>query len=95
MVLATNVQARMAAQYAALPHETNMVHRLAKDSGVGHGTIERILNSAVDTQLDKIARIAHAFHTTPAALLTPPADMANLPQPTQREVSTPLHRRSS
>jgi transcriptional regulator with XRE-family HTH domain len=70
-ILATNVTVAMMRRYRTLPHQTAMLKRLAADSGVGKGTVERILKGSTTSfpGLDKIARLANTLKVPVQALM--------------------------
>lgn len=64
-ILAENVNRLMAEK-----PELGSNIRLEKASGIGHSTINRILNAQVSTTLDKVEALAGAFRVEPIDLLT-------------------------
>lgn len=64
-ILAVNLKKRMAKQ-----PDLDSSAKLEQRSGVGHSTINRIVNAAVSTTLDKVEAIASAFGIPPLELLS-------------------------
>jgi transcriptional regulator with XRE-family HTH domain len=73
-VLATNLNALMASD-----HSLNTVEKLAKRSGVGTGTIDRLRRAEASARLYTIVAIAVAFKIEPWQLLVPGFDPSNPP----------------
>lgn len=51
--------------------ELNTVYALAKKSGVGRGTVQRVRHADVSTSLENLEKLAEAFDLEPAQLLSP------------------------
>lgn len=59
--------------------EYNAPKKLAKATGLGHGTIQRARNGEVALAIDSLAAIAQAFELEPWQLLVEDLDPANPP----------------
>lgn len=73
-VLAANLNALMASD-----ESLNTVEKLAKRSGVGTGTIDRLRRAEVSARLHTVAAIAKAFQLAPWQLLVPDLAPSNAP----------------
>lgn len=76
-VVGSNVARLLDHHFSHLPNVTQKQHALAKDSGVGFGTIQRIMKRTVGASLDNLESIADALHVSSYQLMLPALDAKN------------------
>lgn len=77
VVVASNVTKLLDHHYSHLPTLTQRQRALAKDAGVGFGTIQRIMQRKVGASLDNIESIANALQVQVYQLMLPNLDAKN------------------
>ena len=77
VVVGANVARLLDHHYSHLPNVTARVKELAKDSGIGHGTVQRIMDRKVGASLDNIEALANAFSVSVYQLMLPSLDVRN------------------
>lgn len=76
-VLSSNVQRLLDSHYKDIKTATARVKALAKNSKVGHGTIQRILAAGSGSSLDTIERLSLALEVSVYQILLPNLDVDN------------------
>lgn len=77
VVVGANVTKLLDHHYSHLQNVTQRQRALAKDSGVGFGTIQRIMQRKVGASLDNIESIADALQVSVYQLMLPSLDPKN------------------
>lgn len=77
VVVGANVGRLLDYHYRHLPNVTQRQRQLAKDSGVGFGTIQRIMKQKVGASLDNLESIANAMQIQMYQLMLPSLDVKN------------------
>ena len=75
--VARNVSRLLEYHYADLPNVTQRQKALAKDSGVGFGTIQRIMKGEVGASIDNIEMVALALQVSVYQLVLANLDVKN------------------
>jgi transcriptional regulator with XRE-family HTH domain len=76
-VVGSNVGRLLDHHYSHLPSTTQRQRALAKDSGVGFGTVQRIMKREVGASLDNLESIADALQIQMYQLMLPALDVKN------------------
>lgn len=76
-VLARNVARLLDYHYAHLPNVTQRQRDLAKDSGVGFGTIQRMMKGEVGSSIDNIEAVGLALQVSVYQLVLSTLDVKN------------------
>lgn len=77
VVVGANVSKLLDHHYNHLPNITQRLRTLAKDSGIGYGTIQRIIDCKVGASLDNIEAIADALQVSVYQLMLPSLNVDN------------------
>lgn len=77
VVVGANVTRLLDHHYRHLPNVTQRQRALAKDSGVGFGTIQRIMKREVGASLDNLETISDALQVSVYQLMLPSLDAKN------------------
>jgi transcriptional regulator with XRE-family HTH domain len=77
VVVGANVAKLLDYHYRHLANVTQRQRALAKDSGVGFGTIQRIMQRKVGASLDNIESISDALQVSVYQLMLPSLDAKN------------------
>lgn len=76
-VVGANIARLLDHHYRHLPNVTQKQRALAKDSGIGFGTIQRIMKEEVGASIDNIESIADSLQISVYQLMLPSLDVKN------------------